>query len=278
MLENSLTSPVCGFAFDGTGYGIDGNIWGGEVLICNLKSFERFANFTYVPMPGAAASIKNLLQMAYGVLWAFDLLDHPALEKIQNFPKAQDAQNLTTMIENGVNTPMTSSVGRLFDAASALLGVCPAPTYEGEAAIMLEATLWDYLAKNPKEKKAKFDKRYEIQITKNVATEKSTAQDTSVVLLDASSTFKALLDDINSSVEPGLIAKNFHDAISHAILNCANLNDQLYGIKQIALSGGGFMNRYLLENSIRRLVDSGFSVALNRELPPNDTCISLGQL
>lgn len=115
-----------------------------------------------------------------------------------------------------------------------------------------------------------FDKKYEIQITKNVATEKSTAQDTSVVLLDASSTFKAMLDDLETGLEAGTIIKNFHDAFAHAIKNVAILVEQLYGIKQIALGGGVFMNRYLIESAVKLLVDSGFSVALNRELPPND--------
>ena len=77
MGEHGLEGPVCGIAFDGTGYGVDGNIWGGEVLLSNLVAFERFANFAYVPMPGGAAAVRHPLRMAYGVLWAFDLLDHP---------------------------------------------------------------------------------------------------------------------------------------------------------------------------------------------------------
>lgn len=123
-----------------------------------------------------------------------------------------------------------------------------------------------------------FDTKYEIQITKNVATENSTAQDTSVLLFDTANTFKAMLDDVESGVDTGQIVKNFHDAFVRAIINCAKLVDQLYLIKQVALSGGVFMNRYLIESAIKLLVDEGFSVALNKEVPPNDGGISLGQL
>ena len=278
MYENGLTGPVLGFAFDGTGYGVDKNIWGGEALLCNTQDFERFANFTYIPMPGGAAAIKDPFRLAYGALWTFDLLNHPQSKKVFKDYKKSDLENLNTMIEDGINTPMTSSVGRLFDAASAILGICPAPTYEGEAAIMLEAKLWDYLSQNPRAKNSKFDKRYEIQITKNVGTEKSTAQDTSVVLFDCANTFKAILDDLKDGIDVGKIAKNFHDAFANAILTCAQLSKQVYGINDLALSGGVFMNRYLIEKSIKMLVEQGFSVALNVDVPPNDGGISLGQI
>ena len=229
-------------------------------------------------MPGGAAAIKDPLRMAYGVLWAFDLVEHSAVAKAFKAFKKADLENLKTMVEQGINTPMTSSVGRLFDAASAFLGICPHPTYEGEAAIALEAELWRYLNNNPAAKRTKFDSRYEISITKNVATKDSNARDTSVLLFDAKSIFKALLDDMENDIDPGKITKNFHDAFVQAIVTCAGLSKQLYGINDIALSGGVFMNRYLIENSIEALVDSGFKVAINREVPPNDGGISLGQL
>lgn len=182
------------------------------------------------------------------------------------------------MIESGFQCLSTSSVGRLFDAASALLGICKQPTYQGEAAIMLEAKLKQAIVKNPDLAKVEFDTRYEIAITKNIATENSTAQDTSVLLLDIAPTFKALLQDIDTGVDVGVIAKNFHDAFSRVVLNLSHLVNQLYGIKEIVLSGGVFMNRYLIESSIKSLIDAGFSVAINVELPPNDGSISLGQL
>ena len=181
------------------------------------------------------------------------------------------------MITQGINTPMTSSVGRLFDAAAALLGICDKATYEGEPAISCEAAVWEWLQSNDAIT-YEYDKRYDIQITKNVGTKNSTAQDTSVLLLDPANTFAALLEDINAGKDVGLIAKNFHEAFANAILQVSLLCNQLYGIKQIALAGGVFMNRYLIETTIKLLIDNGFSVAINRELPPSDGSISLGQL
>ncbi len=315
--ENAIDNAVCGIAFDGTGYGIDGAIWGGEVLLANRRAFERFANFAYVPMPGGAAAIKNPLRMAYGALWEFDLLDHPAAADALA-PLGADALELCDrMIERGLNTPYTSSVGRLFDAASALLGICADPTYEGEPAILLEAAIEGLpeasasaregsatrrsAAQDPSDPScapllqsddtvdgvqtvapsspadADARARYRIEIVKNTATPESTAQDTSVLLLDEAPVFKALLDDRAAGVPVGVIARRFHDAFVQAIADVAELCRALYGIGTVALSGGVFMNRYLIEHALEALERVGFTVAVNRELPPNDGCVSYGQ-
>ena len=268
--ENDLFGPVCGIAFDGTGYGADGRIWGGEVLIANRRAYERFANFAYVPMPGGAAAVRNPLRMAYGVLSEFDLLDHPgAADILARLADEQDT--LDAMIERGINTPYTSSVGRLFDAAAALLGICNKATYEGEPAILLEAALGsasgNVTSTSP----------YTINIVKNTATKQSTAQDTSVVLLDPAPAFAALLDDKAAGVAVPQIAQRFHDAFVDAVLTVARLAENVYGIRTVALSGGVFMNRYLIQRCVSLLSAAGFTVALNRELPPNDGCISYGQ-
>lgn len=279
MTENKLEGPVCGFAFDGTGYGEDGAIWGGEVLICNQQDFERFGNFAYFPLPGGAAAIKNPLRCAYGALWAFDLLDHPAAKPaLEALGETGDVCG--QMIERGLNCPYTSSVGRLFDAASALLGICTAPTYEGEGAILLEAAITDPEecgARREVEWEAETDADYRIDIVKNVATKESTAKDTSVLLMDAAPLFKALLDDMSVGIAPSVIARRFHDAFVQAILTQAQLADALYGIRTVVLSGGVFMNRYLTEHVLAALEEAGFTVAINRDLPPNDGCISFGQ-
>lgn len=277
IAENQLDNPVLGFAFDGTGYGADGNIWGGEALLCNTKDYERFANFAYIPMPGGQAAIKNPLQMAYGALWAFDLLDHPTCKHIFKNENGEYLANLNTIIERGINCHQTSSVGRIFDAVSAILGICPNPSYEGESAIMLEAKLWDCLQNNEGLAAQKFDKRYEIQITKNVGSKNSTAHDTSVLLLDAAQCFKAIMDDIQNERNLGEIIKNFHGAIVLAITTTSQLCKQIYGINQIALSGGVFMNRYLIERTVSVLSNAGFTIAINKDVPPNDGGISLGQ-
>ena len=301
MAEHDFAGPVCGIAFDGTGYGMDGAIWGGEVLLANLRDFERFANFCYVPMPGGAAAVRNPLRMAWGVLYAFDLLEHPAAAAALKELGEADRALLARMVEQGINTPYTSSAGRLFDAASALLGVCPHPTYEGEPAILLEACM---SARTPgtedivhaaeshsidDEKRAAWtissvpgvhvhpDPRYTIAIVKNTATPTSTAHDTSVLLLDAQPTFAALLDDLAAGVPRAVIAQRFHDAFVEAIVTVAQLVEQLYGIRHVALSGGVFMNRYLVEHALAELANAGFAVLINKDLPPNDGCIAYGQ-
>ena len=278
MGEHGLAGPVCGIAFDGTGYGMDGAIWGGEVLLSNLSAFERFANFAYVPMPGGAAAVKHPLRMAYGVLWAFDLLEHPGAQQALA-ALGEQAAICEQMIDRGINTPMTSSVGRLFDAASALLGICVEPTYEGEPAILLEAALChpERAKRVEGSRAAPGEDAYEIGVLKNTATAASTAQDTSVVLFDAAPVFAALLDDLAAGVPVVVIARRFHDAFVQAVVTAAELVRGLYEIDTLALSGGVFMNRYLLEHALSALEAAGFTVAVNRDLPPNDGCISFGQ-
>lgn len=272
MAENDLSGAVCGIAFDGTGYGEDGNIWGGEVLLSNLQIFERFANFAYVPMPGGAAAIKHPLRMAYGVLWQNDLLEHPgAADVVQGLGAAADLCG--QMIESSLNTPYTSSVGRLFDAVSALLGVCTEPTYEGEGAVLLEAAI----SAEPAAAADVTDERYQVAITKNIATHDSTALDTSVLLYETEGVLRAILDDKVAGVPVGVIAKRFHDAMADAVLKSALLVNQVYGITTVVLSGGVFMNRYLTEKSLAMLEETGFTAVVNRDLPPNDGCISYGQ-
>ena len=322
--EHGLYGPAIGVAFDGTGYGADGAIWGGEVLLANQVDYERFANFAYVPMPGGAAAIRNPLRMAYGMLWAYDLLEHPgACEALEAL--GDQAPICEQMVESGLNTPMTSSVGRLFDAVSALLGICRQPTYEGEAAILLDAAraadlgpaaegprmAWGEatgrgvlrapgtrherprgLGGSPDELPAPQNpesisrgegdwaanaERYGITFTKNAATDTSTAHDTSVVLLDAENTLRAVLDDMAAGVAPGIISARFHDAVVDAVVQVAELARAMYDISLVALSGGCFMNRYLVEQSAKRLGAAGFTVALNANLPPNDGCVSFGQ-
>ena len=271
--EHGMFGPVCGIAFDGTGYGPDGAIWGGEILLANAAAYERFANFAYVPMPGGAACIREPLRMAYGALWAFDLLDHPFAQ--QAFAALGDTVPvLDQMIERGLNTPYTSSVGRLFDAASALLGICTKPAYEGEPAILLEAAIREG---TDRADDAAAGERYAIKVQKNTATEQSTAQETSVVLFDAADVFEALLDDAAQGVPVPVIVRRFHDAFTGAIVQAAQLVDALYGIRTVALSGGVFLNRYLTEHALAALAREGFTAAIGRDLPPNDGCISFGQ-
>lgn len=300
MAENELEGPVCGIAFDGTGYGVDGAIWGGEVLLSNLTTFERFINVAYFPLPGGTQAIHHTDRCAYGVLWAFDLLEHPFAQAFFA-DQEQETELMTKMIEGGINTPFTSSMGRLFDAASALLGICNEPRYEGEGAILLEAEITkdlgpdaaaelktllaeaekttSSLAQEAVDPTAELDavERYQFGLIKNTATEQSTAQDTSVLLLDPASVFEALLDDLQAGVDKALIARRFHEAVVRAILTAAETVRALYDINIVTLSGGVFMNRYLTERALIELQAAGFTIALNRELPPNDASVSYGQ-
>ena len=276
MGENGLEGPVCGFAFDGTGYGLDGAIWGGEVLLSNLHAYERFMNFAYIPLPGGAAAIKDPSRIAFGALWVFDLLDHPCAQSFVA-QAVEGASVFEQMIEKGLNTPETSSVGRLFDAASALLGICRQPSYEGEAAILLEAAAHEGLVRAAYEDLSVKDDRYRIGFLKNTATEQSTAADTSVLLMDAAGVFSAMLDDLQASVPETVVAARFHEAFVSVVVEAAELVRAAYGIETMALAGGVFMNRYLVERCLVSLQERGFTVALNKDLPPNDASISYGQ-
>ena len=277
MAEHGLEGPVLGVAFDGTGYGPDGAIWGGEVLLANLSTYERFANFAYFPLPGGAAAIKYPLRAAYGALWAFDLLEHPGAKQVIE-ALGEEAGVCEHMIEQGINTPYTSSVGRLFDAASAILGLCSRANYEGEPAILLSAALDNMAgAKAARSQQKAAHEVYEIALVKNTATETSTALDTSVVLFDAEPLFRALLDDLEAGVFVGHIARKFHDAFVAAVVQIAQLAQATYDIHTVVLSGGVFMNRYLCEQLVPALAEVGFTVAMNKDLPPNDGCISFGQ-
>ena len=303
MAENGLVDATIGVAFDGTGYRADGCIWGGEVLLANRLDYERFANFAYVPMPGGAAAVKNPARMAYGVLWQFDLLEHPAARPLLD-ELGEAAAVCDRMIERGVNCPLTSSVGRLFDAASALLGVCERAGYEGEPAVLLEAAIGDATlgwpsgtfggasgsgretsGDGPNEPEGDAGPGaaceaapvYHVGILKNTASADSTAHDTSVALLDAEPVFRGMLDSMASGVSAAAIARAFHDAMAEAIVQACLLANAAYGISTVALAGGVFMNRYLTERSIAALEGAGFTVALSKELPPNDGGISYGQ-
>lgn len=266
--EHKITNAVCGIAYDGTGYGTDGRIWGGEILLATQQAFERFANFAYVPLPGGAKAIREPLRCAYGVLWAFDLLEHPAAKRVVQAMGAQ-ARICAEMIEKDINCPYTSSVGRLFDAAAAITGVCCHPSYEGEPAILFDA------ARGTLE--PDFDKRYRMEVVKNTASAQATAQDISVVVIDAAPAFRALLDDMEAGVELSVIATRFHTALLEVSVLIARMVANVYQLSTVALSGGVFMNRFLVEYLVEYLNNAGLTVALNANLPPNDGCISFGQ-
>ncbi len=272
--EHGLFGPCCGIAFDGTGYGPDGTLWGGEVLIANQVDYERFANLAYMPLPGGEAAIRHPLRIAYGLLWTCDLLDHPAAQGVLE-ALGDQAELCRSLIEGGLNTPYSSSMGRLFDGVAALLGVCTEPSYEGEAAILLDGCRAAAdLSEGDAERAAE---RYGFDFQKNAATAQSTAHDTSVLLVDAAPVLRAVLDDLQAAVPVPVISLRFHRAVVQAVVSLAELVRSAYGIGIAALSGGCFMNRFLVEQAADALGARGFTVALNGSLPPNDGCVSYGQ-
>lgn len=272
--EHGLFGPCCGIAFDGTGYGADGALWGGEVLIANQVDYERFANLTYMPLPGGEAAIRHPLRMAYGMLWTYDLLEHPAAAPALELLGDQ-ASVCRSLIEGGLNTPYSSSMGRFFDGVSALLGLCTEPSYEGEAAVLLDGCRAAEDMSN--EAAAQAAERYGFGFQKNAATAQSTAHDTSVLLLDGAPVLQAILDDLQDGVPSPIISLRFHRAVVQAMVAVAELVRSAYGIGAVVLSGGCFMNRFLAEQSVDALGARGFTVALNGSLPPNDGCVSYGQ-
>lgn len=281
MGEHGLTPPVVGFSFDGTGYGMDGTIWGGEVLLANYETFERFANLAYFPLPGGAAAVKDPRRSAYGVLWAYDLLETEQGEHFVASLEPQLQEALAMQVERGVNAPMTSSMGRLFDAVAALTGICERATYDGEPAIRLETavhagildeSIATYLDAHPDASAP-----YEFALIKNVGVEGATAQEVSVILMDPEPVIAAILTDLGAGMPANLIAKKFHDAVINLVVLVAQLTISALAVDTVVLSGGVFMNRYLTEGVIEALTAAGIAVALNVELPPNDGNISYGQ-
>ncbi len=278
LAEQGIDGACLGFVFDGTGYGADGRLWGGEVLLANRFDYERFANCSYMPMPGGTSAILHPDQMAYGILYAYDLLDSPLaaafIERI-----GDKAQLWQSMIDNDINTFFTSSIGRFLDGLSALMGICTEVTYEGEPAIALDALQYDPSYQNAEtEEEITFQaSRYRVALVQNTATKESTAHDTSVIQLDMFHIVKSVLEDLKADVAPPLISMRIHRALMLMMIDVAELARRIYDINTIALTGGCFMNRNLCETAVVALQDRGFKVALNGELPPNDGCISYGQ-
>ncbi|MBQ9691460.1 MAG: carbamoyltransferase HypF [Eggerthellaceae bacterium] len=282
MGEYGLADAVIGVTFDGTGYGVDGAIWGGEILIANRSTFERFANFAYMPLPGGAQAIKHPARMAYGLLWQLDLLHHHAAKSLIDYLNESETEThiLNAMLEQSLNTPYTSSMGRLLDALSALLGMCYHSTYEGEAAITLEAHAHAYAhnkGDNITQDIHTCADAFHIDIIKNTATVESTAHDTSVVLLDPAPLVSAVLNALEHGMPSEEIAYYIHCAIAQTIAQVCMLAHAAYGLSTVALGGGVFLNRLIVEQTTDLLEQAGFTVALPRELPPGDGAISYGQ-
>lgn len=258
---------VLGIAFDGTGAGTDGTIWGGEFLVASLGGFERAAHLRTWALPGGAASVRDARRNAFALLSELGLLEHPGAARLLDSLDEQTRSVTATMIERGINSPRTSSMGRLFDAAAAILGICDKATYEGEPAIELEAAAWRALSSEsacPAGNIAGFS-----------VTESSRPDACHV--LNSRSLIEALLEGIRAGTAAYRLALDFHIAIARSSARIASDICVHEGIDTVALSGGVFMNRLLLQLLTRKLKDAGLTVLVPHTVPVNDGCIAYGQ-
>jgi hydrogenase maturation protein HypF len=258
MAENNVTEPVIGVAFDGTGYGADGSLWGGEFLVADYKGFKREGHFEYLPLPGGAVAIKRPYRMAlsyiYSLLGDDFSLDGLPLTDID----PAEADIIKQQLEKKINSPLTSSAGRLFDAVSALLGVRGEIDYEAQAAIELEMIATDA----PDNSHA-----YPFAIK----------SEDKVAIVKLSELWSALVIDIKHGVAVPEISLRFHLTMAGITTAMCKLIAKESKIKRVALSGGVFQNRLLLRLTLAALEREGFEVLTHRLVPPNDGGISLGQ-
>lgn len=258
---------VLGIAFDGTGAGTDGTIWGGEFLVASLGGFERAAHLRTWALPGGAASVRDARRNAFALLSELGLLEHPGAARLLDSLDEQTRSVTATMIERGINSPRTSSMGRLFDAAAAILGICDKATYEGEPAIELEAAAWRALSSEsacPAGNIAGFS-----------VTESSRPDACHV--LNSRSLIEALLEGTRAGTAAYRLALDFHIAIARSSARIAREICAREGIDTVALSGGVFMNRLLLQLLTRELKSAGLTVLVPQTVPVNDGCIAYGQ-
>jgi hydrogenase maturation protein HypF len=252
MGENGLAEKAIGIAFDGTGYGLDGKIWGGEFFIGDYQNLRRAAHLEYLPLPGGEASIKKPYRIAAAYL--YKLLADSAADL--NLAPRTEITAIHKMIDEGYNLAETSSLGRLFDCVAGMLGIMPEITYEAEAAINLE-----YRAK----KGIKGSYHYRID------------EDDRGLIIRVADILRGIRADIGKQ-EIGVVAAKFHNTLARFALDICRRLRKLYDVNRICLSGGVFQNRYLLDLMVRELAGAGFEVFTHRHLPTNDGCVSYGQV
>ena len=258
MAENHLDGRVIGFALDGTGYGPDGNVWGGEVLVCDYRGFERLAHLQYIPMPGGSAPIMEPRRMAVSYLFQHFGRDFWGLyiPFVRGLDRSR-TDTLLRLVERGVNSPLTSSTGRLFDAVAAMAGVREQVNYEAQAAIELEAAI--------EERGEEHGYPFAIR------------EESGGWIIDSRPMFLALVQDIREGVPTGVISRRFHLGFVDVLARVAALVRARTGLDRICLSGGSFQNCFLSEHLQKRLEADGFQVFTHAEVPCGDGGISLGQ-
>jgi len=256
MAENMIDGPVIGLALDGTGYGTDGRIWGGEVLIVEADHFQRAAHLEYISMPGAAAAVREPWRMGIGYLYhtfGNDFLDLgiPFLKKIDK----KRIKTLVQMISAKINSPLTSSMGRLFDAVAAITGIRKSITYTGQAAIELES-----LSGNRNKKKYKY-----------------VCDNNEIISIDVRPVIRGIVLDLEKGIDPSIIGCKFHNTLIKMLTDICGTIKKRTGLNRVALSGGVFLNKILSAGLINSLKNNGFKVFVHHLTPANDGGLALGQ-
>lgn len=258
MAEHGLENgPVIGVAFDGTGYGTDGTIWGGEFLVADYRDFLRAAHLEYFPLPGGDSAIREPWKTATAVLnyvygQQFEELEIDFVKRLD--PKAR--QVLRRMMDSGVNSPLTSSMGRLFDAVASLLGLRDTINYEGQAAIELEMIADETCYES-----------YPWNIDMAGFP----------ILVGIKGLIKAIVEDLLERKPSSLVAAKFHNSLVDMTVSVCDEIRRTKGLNEVVLSGGVFQNAFLLTQLVPRLKEFGFKVYVPTKVPPNDGGISLGQ-
>ena len=259
MAEYGINEQVIGVALDGTGYGLDQTVWGGEILLCDRASFTRGAHFEHMPMPGGEKAIKEPWRMATGLILTDEELDDDIANEL--FPEKQvELPLIKQMIEKKINSPLTSSCGRLFDAAAALLGIRDSVSYEAQAAIQME-----YMAQNA----------YTLPAI-NIG-EMQIIDDGSEMIISPAAIIQKLVHKKRQGANIARLCLEFHLSLIGSLVQVNRRLRDKHNINKVALSGGCFQNMILLHGLERNLESEGFQVYINRQVPANDGGISLGQ-
>lgn len=253
MAENDLEENVLGVSWDGTGYGSDGTIWGGEFIIPNGKNFTRAGYFKTFRLPGGEAAIHDVWKIGYSLLYEVFGSDTYDLKNI-SLLKQPEVKIIRQMLEKNINSPATSSCGRLFDGISAIIGINHNADFEAQAAMALEFAADD------------FDTNDYFAF--------SIQESSGSLVFNWHQIVKSIVTDINEGIPAGLISAKFHNSLAEAIIQFA---DRL-SIEKVILTGGCFINNYLLNRSVKRLTESGFKAYTHQRVPAGDGGISLGQI
>lgn len=255
MVENKIDEKVIGIAYDGTGYGDDKKIWGGEFFVCNKKIYKRIGHLEYFKLPGGESAIKNPWKIAISLL--YKVYKDKYIEYVPKHINSNKINIIKKMIDKNINSPETSSIGRLFDGVSALLGLIQEVSFEGEAAINLE---------NISNEKINDFYKYNISNEENI------------LIIKLNDFIREIIDDIRLKISNDIISAKFHNTIVEITNDMAKKIRKISNINVVALSGGVFQNKILLEKTVKKLEESGFNVYTNKIIPCNDSGISLGQL